>query len=242
MDNTERILERVRRLLAIADDPAASDNEQRIAMERAQKLMDEHAIAEWQLEQKTGNREKIIERTIRFELKPINSFKKDLAMIVAKANRCQVAFLFGKARNGRCVIGGLTFYGTANDIDKAETIWTAMEVSRSLMWRRRARENGFAPNAAWRNGYYLGFQEEISRRYDELRKDMESSNTGHELILTRDRAVNEYIENNVHFSGTYKSSARKCAVEAVESGRRDGADSRLGLTETTGRKNYELTR
>lgn len=38
--NTERVMERVRRLLAIANDPAASDNEQRIALEQAQRLMD----------------------------------------------------------------------------------------------------------------------------------------------------------------------------------------------------------
>lgn len=47
---TERIMERVRRLLALANDPAASDNEQRIALEQAQRLMDRHAIEQWQLE------------------------------------------------------------------------------------------------------------------------------------------------------------------------------------------------
>lgn len=46
--DAERIMERVRRLLAIANDPAASDNEQRIALEQAQRLMDRHAIEEWQ--------------------------------------------------------------------------------------------------------------------------------------------------------------------------------------------------
>lgn len=49
--DAERIMERVRRLLAIANDPAASDNEQRIALEQAQRLMDRHAIEEWQLEE-----------------------------------------------------------------------------------------------------------------------------------------------------------------------------------------------
>lgn len=43
MGDAERIMERVRRLLAIANDPAASDNEQRIALEQAQRLMDRHA-------------------------------------------------------------------------------------------------------------------------------------------------------------------------------------------------------
>ena len=48
MGDVERVMERVRRLLAIANDPAASDNEQRIALEQAQRLMDRHAIEEWQ--------------------------------------------------------------------------------------------------------------------------------------------------------------------------------------------------
>lgn len=47
MGDVERIMERVHRLLAIANDPAASDNEQRIALEQAQRLMDRHAIEEW---------------------------------------------------------------------------------------------------------------------------------------------------------------------------------------------------
>lgn len=48
--DTERVMERVRRLLAIANDPAASDNEQRIALEQAQRLMNKHAIEEWHLD------------------------------------------------------------------------------------------------------------------------------------------------------------------------------------------------
>lgn len=50
MGDVERVMERVHRLLAIANDPAASDNEQRIALEQAQRLMNKHAIEEWQLE------------------------------------------------------------------------------------------------------------------------------------------------------------------------------------------------
>lgn len=64
--DAERIMERVRRLLAIANDPAASDNEQRIALEQAQRLMDRHAIEEWQLEEDHDAIE-IIRRMIHLE-------------------------------------------------------------------------------------------------------------------------------------------------------------------------------
>ncbi len=80
MGDVERIMERVRRLLAIANDPAASDNEQRIALEQAQRLMDRHAIEEWQLEEDHDDVE-IIERRIRLETNPCNRYMAQLANI-----------------------------------------------------------------------------------------------------------------------------------------------------------------
>lgn len=71
MGDVERVMERVHRLLAIANDPAASDNEQRIALEQAQRLMNKHAIEEWQLEEDHDDVE-IIERRIRLETNPCN--------------------------------------------------------------------------------------------------------------------------------------------------------------------------
>lgn len=76
--DAERIMERVRRLLAIANDPAASDNEQRIALEQAQRLMDRHAIEEWQLEEDHDAIE-IIRRMIHLEANPCNWYMAELA-------------------------------------------------------------------------------------------------------------------------------------------------------------------
>lgn len=171
--DTERVMERVRRLLAIANDPAASDNEQRIALEQAQRLMDKHAIEEWQLEENHDDVE-IIKRRIRLETNPCNRYMAQLANIVARGNRCRASYGCRRAGNGRDVISAITIYGTRGDVDKTEAIWTAMETSRAVMWRERARTTPRAKaNAAWRNGYYRGFQEEIARRYQVLRLEME---------------------------------------------------------------------
>lgn len=90
--DAERIMERVRRLLAIANDPAASDNEQRIALEQAQRLMDRHAIEEWQLEEDHDAIE-IIRRMIHLEANPCNWYMAELANIVALGNRCRASLL-----------------------------------------------------------------------------------------------------------------------------------------------------
>lgn len=166
MGDVERVMERVHRLLAIANDPAASDNEQRIALEQAQRLMNKHAIEEWQLEEDHDDVE-IIERRIRLETNPCNRYMAQLANIVAHGNRCRAAYECRRAGNGRDVVSTVWIYGARVDVDKTESIWTAMETSRAAMWRERARTTPRAKaNAAWRNGYYRGFQEEIARRYE----------------------------------------------------------------------------
>lgn len=136
---TERIMERVRRLLALANDPAASDNEQRIALEQAQRLMDGHAIERWQLE-KDHDDIGIIRRRIDLETNPCNRFMAGLAYIVARGNRCRATYWFRRAGNGRSVITGITLYGVRSDVDRSEAIWTAMETSRAAY--RHGREDG----------------------------------------------------------------------------------------------------
>lgn len=192
-------MERVRRLLAIANDPAASDNEQRIALEQAQRLMDKHAIEEWQLEENHDDVE-IIKRRIRLNANPCNRYMVELANIVARGNRCRASYGCRRAGNGHDVISAITIYGTRGDVDKTEAIWTVMETSRAAMWRERARATPHAKaNAAWRNGYYRGFQEEIARRYQVLRLEMESDGTGKELVTVRSGQVDQWIETHVTF-------------------------------------------
>lgn len=150
MGDVERVMERVHRLLAIANDPAASDNEQRIALEQAQRLMNKHAIEEWQLEEDHDDVE-IIERRIRLETNPCNRYMAQLANIVAHGNRCRAAYECRRAGNGRDVVSTVWIYGARVDVDKTESIWTAMETSRAAMWRERARTTPRAKaNAACR--------------------------------------------------------------------------------------------
>ena len=217
--DTERIMERVRRLLAIANDPAASDNEQRIALEQAQRLMDRHAIEEWQLEEDHDAIE-IIRRMIHLEANPCNWYMAELANIVALGNRCRASYGWRRAGNGRNVVCSISIYGARSDVDKTEAIWTAMETSRAAMWRERARTTPRAKaNAAWRNGYYRGFQEEIARRYAILRREMESD---------------QWVEKHVTFSDRRPKLSKPTgsSQSAYRHGRQDGARQAIGLKET----------
>lgn len=234
MGNVERVMERVHRLLAIANDPAASDNEQRIALEQAQRLMNKHAIEEWQLEEDHDDVE-IIERRIRLETNPCNRYMAQLANIVAHGNRCRAAYECRRAGNGRDVVSTVWIYGARVDVDKTESIWTVMETSRAAMWRERARTTPRAKaNAAWRNGYYRGFQEEIARRYQILRREMESDGTGKELITVRGNQVDQWVEKHVTFSDRRPKLSKPTGFSqsAYRHGRQDRARQAIGLKET----------
>lgn len=193
--NTERVMERVRRLLAIANDPAASDNEQRIALEQAQRLMDKHAIEEWQLEENHDDVE-IIKRRIRLETNPCNRYMAQLANIVARGNRCRASYKCRRAGNGRDVISAIN----------------------------------------------RGFQEEIARRYQILRLEMESDGTGKELVTVRSGQVDQWIETHVTFI-TDKPKLPKTtrpSQAAYRHGRQDGARQAIGLKETGAAGNWTL--
>lgn len=240
--DTERVMERVRRLLAIANDPAASDNEQRIALEQAQRLMNKHAIEEWQLEENHDNVE-IIKRKIRLETNPCNLDMAKLANIVARGNRCRATYTCRRAGNGRNVVSAVCIYGVRADVDRTEAIWTAMETSRAVMWRERARTTPRAKaNAAWRNGYYRGFQEEIAHRYEILRREMESDGTDKELITVRGNQVDQWVETHVTFRSKKPklSKATRPSQAAYRHGRQDGARQAIGLKETGQAGNWTL--
>lgn len=232
----EHILERVRRLLAIAHDTAVSPNEQTVALERAQKLIDRHAIEQWELERDDpSRREPVTERFIPLNPSPVNGLMNELLAIVAHANRCRSSYRWHKARNGRPVIAGVTLYGTRTDIGNAQTIWTGMETSRALMWRVRARRTPNAKeNAAFRDGYYKGFAHEIARRYAALERDMETTPTGSELVLTRRRAVDEYMETLTWSTEHPRFNTRRVSRAAYRMGTRDAARQQLVLKQTHG--------
>jgi hypothetical protein len=235
--NEDRFVERVRRLLAIARDPGASDSEQRVAFERAQRLMDRHAIEEWMLEHgEQRPTPPIGGREIVFPSSPVNRWRKDLASIVARGNRCKSSFTMGRAANNRWIVIGVTLYGIEADIDRTLAVWRAMEDSRSVSWRVRARQTrGAKANAAWRNGYYRGFNDEIDIRYERLRMAMDSHATGRELVVARESQVDEWMHDNVKLNDDPPALPRMSRVSqaAYRQGREAAERQALGLDEVT---------
>lgn len=248
-DKYDRMIDRVRRLLAIAEDPAASENEAATAWEQAQKLMTMYSIEDWQLHKQERRNDPIIEHQVDLSPNPMNRPKTDLAYYVAHGNRCRSYALWSLAGNNRKVFDGVVFYGTERDCRQAELVWTSMETYRASHWRQAARACHGKANSKWRNGYYEGFQERIRERYEEIRRtrkaqerrDAETGGdsrelalAGRELVLVRESQLDEFeAQLNLVQSEPLKMDM---SAAALREGGKAAEKVALGLDELNNRR------
>lgn len=251
-DKYDRMIDRVRRLLAIAEDPAASENEAATAWEQAQKLMTLYAIEDWQLHSRERRNDPIIKHRVGLSPNPMNKPKAELAHYVANGNRCRTYSDVFLAGNNRQVVGAVVFYGTERDCRQAEMVWTSMETYRASHWRQAARDCRGKANAKWRNGYYKGFQERIWDRYEEIRRTREAQEqrdvetggegrelalAGRELVLVRESQLEEFDAQLTALLGLVKAEPAKLDMSeaAIREGGKAADKVALGLDELNNR-------
>ena len=255
-DKYDRMLDRVRRLLAIAEDPAASENEAATAWEQAQKLMTLYAIEDWQLHNQERRNDPIIKHRVGLSPNPMNRTKAELAHYVANGNRCRTYSDVFLAGNNRKVIDAVVFYGTERDCRQAEMVWTSMETYRASHWRQAARDCRGKANAKWRNGYYKGFQDRIFYRYEEIRRTREAQEqrdaeiggdrrelalAGRELVLVRESQLEEFDAQLTAQLGLVKSEPAKLDMSeaAIREGGKAADKVALGLDELDNRRQIQ---
>ncbi|OZG62564.1 hypothetical protein BLEM_1110 [Bifidobacterium lemurum] len=195
-DRFDRMVERVRRLLALAEDPASSENEAELAYAQAQRIMQEHAIESWRLKRADEPLRPVVERRVGLDRDPANRYRADLARTVARANQCDAYASFETSRNHRDVIVEVVFVGAERDIEKAVMLWQSMELYRAGRWRpalRQARSRRRVGRDSFRNGFYKGFGARIQERFDELNRDLERDAAGRDLVLASRQAVARYM-------------------------------------------------
>lgn len=228
------IIEKIQQLLAIAGDKATSENEATLAYTQAQKLMHKHAIEQWQLEGGSDKTPNIIERAVRIEHNRNDHDRCQIAAAVAKANRCATYLSCRKFRNGVKRIETIVFVGVEQDVERCIMLWQSMDLYCASHWRRARRLefedwqarnhvydrsflNYAVPEAAFRNGFYLGFLDRIQERFEELSKELEATEPGRELVSLRESAVDERMRRlNL---GKARWRGRKASAEGFDRGR-----------------------
>ena len=205
----DKIIDKVNDLMALASDPAASDNEASLAYERAQRLIDRYRLEDWRRDR---TRRVMTERSVPLAARGWNTFQLELAGIVARANGCRVYGSYDySAATGRRGRLNAHFVGEARDADTAVMLFQAIEldcltrIRRTWSDRLDAMAEGdpderryVAYHMAkhrdrWACGFRQGWNDRLRERFASLRTENLAIPAGRDLVLTRERQLDEYF-------------------------------------------------
>lgn len=239
-DRRQRMLDRAKKLMAIANDEAASVNEAAMALSQAQKIMDQYALETWMLEQDgTQSCEQVEERHITAPNKGNDRYFLTILDPIAKANACR-AFrtLLGNRQDG------YTLVGRPSDLDTVEALFTSVCLYEATHWRDnmpdwktkyqkpswyfQTRDAYVQLSRNWHKSYILGFGAAVRQRLSG--RTVETSG-GQDLIRLKTQSVDDYVNR---MSGIdYKTTHLTVNKEAYEDGMKSGRNVNLNQTGIT---------
>lgn len=248
-DRRQRMLDRAKKLMAIANDDAASVNEAAMALSQAQKIMDQYALETWMLEQDGAQAcEQVEERHIAAPNKGNDQYFLAILGPIAKANACRA---FTSTLDNRH--NGYTLVGRPTDLDTVETLFTMVSLyeaahwrdnlpdwkkrypapkrltaSERRLWTQRIGQLVAPMTRKWHKSYIIGFGEAIRQR---LSGHTVTTSTGQDLISLKTQPVEDYIQRNM--SITYKNIHTALDHDAYKNGMESGRNVNLNQTGIT---------
>jgi hypothetical protein len=159
--DNDRMLRKVRALLDLAENAAATEEERNTAMATATEMMAKYGIDQAMANARGQIREEIIARRIDI-LNPYGYEKASLAAYIGDALNCQVvSHRFGTTYNG------VTMIGYQNDVARTEMLYTSLllQATRQIMDVR--------PEYSWptpsettryRKNWFMAFAVRVGRR------------------------------------------------------------------------------
>lgn len=207
----EKVLERVRKLFALAQETEASPHEAEIALRRCQSLMSKYGITEADLETSAfGHAEITTGRTVPMHM-------KYLASAVSRLH--DVLFVSGRA-------GFAEFRGFEVDASVARLTLDYLldAVERSLAVRKRSGDFPAGRSAAY--DYRLAFAYEVDRRVSELvaerlQEERKKAGSGTSLVVRKREIVKRECSDDLASSTFRGREARNARARAA--GENDGA-------------------
>lgn len=218
----EKILEKIRKLLALGTSNNVNESAAAVAM--ANRLMEQHAITEAMLATADAPDEPVREWEDPLDTEGHATWRSRLAVVLAKANRCQV--IRDAKKNIRII-------GRASDTNATRYLFAycTRETDRLAS---QYKGNG----KTWLNNYRLGVVDAIATKLEEesaaLRREMranavnpEAMERGIVKVDERAVAVQKYVET---LYPRLRNVKRYSATDhdARDAGRRDGGRIALG--------------
>jgi len=181
----QKILDRVKRLLAIANHPNSNPHEAESAAKRAQSLITKHGIEQAQLRAEQKKDEPIVQlRMLRSNR--VAKHKLWLVGGIAAANNCEYYYSPGYS---------VTVYGHKSNVDLVKDLYEVLINSVEYWAKREAKGKG----RRFVNGYKIGMSLRIGERLKEAKKQAEKDATDPtkiaEQALANGESVNEALSS-----------------------------------------------
>lgn len=198
--NTEKVIDKVKKLLAIADRAAnPCDHEAELALLKAQELLAKNGLSMSDISDKPTAKD-VIER-LTTDFSKTMWWSKIPHNIIAKNFRCTSFIL--KRGIGKTALG---FIGLNDDVELAETVFKYAQKFCEYQADYYTLRHKTTNRTATKNDFIRGFINGLDTKYKE---QVDNNNWG--LVLVQDQAVKDYCEE--HLTG------KKEKVGAVSSAR-----------------------
>ena len=202
MSNNDKILEKIRNLLSLAQD-GGNDEESQTALTMAQKLMLKYKISKNEL-QKDGQNEIIIRSLSVY--KRIYWWEKVLVKIIADNFRVMFYIQSSRLPHQKSVQRKLVFMGYPEDVDLAYEVfhlaadtmkhYASMHLKDSIV-----DESAFA---CLRKSYYQGFMDGLENKFTLQKKELINENEKYALVIKTPQEVIERFNFEINGSLSFK--------------------------------------
>ena len=173
MNDHDPILAKVRKLLALAEDPAATTHEAETYTAKATQLIADYGIDRALLAAADPARDPVGDRVIVLDA-PYAADKADLLATVATRLRCACV---RRTRRDPAVRGpkelSIHLFGHASDLERSELLFTSL-LLQSAHGLARTPVPAWEHKAAFRRSWLAGFRMAVGRRLDEAERRAEA--------------------------------------------------------------------
>ena len=214
MSNNQKILDKIRNLLSLAED--ASDTEGQTALLMAQKLMLKYKISQQELD--ASNPQKIIIKSLSV-YKRIYWWEKVLVKIIAKNFRVMFYIQSHRLPHQQSVQRKLVLMGFEEDVELAyEVFHLAADMMRHYASTALKELESDSSIAMTRRSYYQGFLDGLKDKFDRQRHEFSEDNPIYDLVIQTPSEVKEKFEHEINGRLKFKAPEYNASSQAYSDG------------------------
>ena len=165
-DSGSAVLERVRKLLAKAEDPACPPAEAAALNDKAAELIAKYGVDQALLAAKAPETDPVADRVIRLH-PPYALDKAILLAAIAAALRCRS--VRSKRWDGGTYVHSIHLFGCESDLERTELLFTSLLVQASY-GMAAAQAPPWEPVATFRRSWLAGFTQAVQQRLREAER------------------------------------------------------------------------